>query len=64
MNIEISEYKNYNPEEILNLYNSVGWCSYTNQVDIFEHAFEYSPEMFRAQNAAFSPIPKSDAKVL
>jgi hypothetical protein len=64
MNIEISEYKNYNPEEILNLYNSVDWCSFTNQVDIFEHAFEHSPEMFRAQNAAFSPIPKSDAKVL
>jgi archaellum component FlaD/FlaE len=60
MNIEINEYKNYNPEEILNLYNSVGWCSYTNRPEMFEH----SPEMFRAQNAAFFPIPKSDVKVL
>ena len=64
MNIKISEYKNYKSEEILNLYCSVGWCSYTNRPDMLEHAFEHSLEMFRAQNAAFSPIPKSDAKVL
>ena len=42
MNIEIKEYKNYNSEEILNLYNAVGWCSYTNKPEMLEHAFNNS----------------------
>ena len=50
MNIEISEYKNYNPEEILNLYNSVGWCSYTNRPEMFEHAFEHSLKILGAHD--------------
>ena len=50
MNIEISEYKNYNPEEILNLYNSVGWYSYTNRPEMLEHAFEHSLKILGAHD--------------
>ena len=28
--MEIREYKNYNEQEILNLYRSVGWTTYTD----------------------------------
>ncbi len=28
--MEIREYKNYNEQEILNLYTSVGWTAYTD----------------------------------
>ena len=50
MNIEIGEYKNYNPEEILNLYNNVGWYSYTNRPEMLEHAFEYSLKILGAHD--------------
>ena len=50
MDIEISEYKNYNPEEILNLYNNVGWCSYTNRPEMIEHAFEHSLKILGAHD--------------
>lgn len=48
MEITINEYKNYNAEEILNLYKSVGWCSYTNRPQMFEHAFKNSLRIFGA----------------
>ncbi len=50
MNIKISEYNNYKPEEILNLYGSVGWCSYTNRLDMLEHAFEHSLKILGAHD--------------
>ncbi len=48
MDIKISEYKNYKSEEILNLYNSVGWCSYTDRPEMLEHAFEHSLKIIGA----------------
>ena len=50
MDIEIKEYKNYNPTEILNLYNAVGWCSYTNRPDMLKHAFEHSLKILGAHD--------------
>lgn len=50
MEITIKEYKNYNSEEILNLYNSVGWCSYTDRPKMLEHAFEHSLKILGAHD--------------
>lgn len=50
MKITIKEYKNYNSEEILNLYNSVGWCSYTDRPKMLEHAFEHSLKILGAHD--------------
>ena len=50
MDIEIREYKNYNPNEILNLYNAVGWCSYTNKPEMLEHAFNNSLKILGAHD--------------
>lgn len=50
MEITIKEYTEYNAEEILNLYSSVGWCSYTNRPKMLEHAFEHSLKIFGAQS--------------
>ena len=50
MEITINEYKYYNAEEILNLYNSVGWCSYTNRPEMLEHAFEHSLKILGAHD--------------
>ena len=50
MDLKINEYNNYKPEEILNLYDSVGWCSYTNRPDMLEHAFEHSLKILGAHD--------------
>lgn len=50
MKITIDEYKNYNAKEVLNLYNSVGWCSYTNRPEMLEHAFEHSLKILCAHD--------------
>jgi ribosomal protein S18 acetylase RimI-like enzyme len=50
MNIEIKEYKSYNSKEILNLYNAVGWCSYTNKSETLEHAFNNSLKILCAHD--------------
>lgn len=50
MEIIIKEYKNYNADEILNLYGSVGWCSYTNRPEMLEHAFANSLKIFSAHD--------------
>ena len=50
MDIVIKEYKSYNAAEILNLYNSVGWCSYTKKPKMLEHAFEHSLKTFGAHD--------------
>ena len=50
MNIKIKEYISYDFEEVVNLYNSVGWCSYTNNPEMLEHAFEHSLKILCAQD--------------
>ncbi len=50
MEIKITEYTKYNSDEILNLYNSVGWCSYTNRPEMLEHAFEHSLKILCAHD--------------
>ena len=50
MEITINEYKYYSAEEILNLYNSIGWCSYTNRPEMLEHAFEHSLKILGAHD--------------
>ena len=50
MKIRIKEYTEYNAEEILNLYNSVGWCSYTSRPEMLEHAFANSLKIFGAHD--------------
>ena len=48
MDIIIKEYINFEHEEILNLYNDVGWCSYTSKPKMLEHAFEHSLKILGA----------------
>ena len=50
MEITIKEYTKYDSDEILNLYNSVGWCSYTNRPKMLEHAFEHSLKFLGAHD--------------
>ncbi len=50
MEITITEYKSYEHSEIISLYNSVGWCSYTNKPEMLEHAFEHSLKIFGAHD--------------
>ena len=50
MEITIKKYDNYNAEEILKLYDSVGWCSYTNRPDMLKHAFEHSLKILGAHD--------------
>jgi len=38
----IKEYRNYNENEILSLYSSVGWTAYTNAPDKLRRGFEKS----------------------
>ena len=42
MEFSINEYRNYNESEILNLYQSVGWISYTNNPKMLENAYANS----------------------
>lgn len=39
---EIREYKNYNEQEILKLYISVGWTAYMNELDVLKVGFQNS----------------------
>lgn len=50
MEITIKEYEKYDSDEILNLYNSVCWCSYTNRPKMLEHAFEHSLKILGAHD--------------
>ena len=50
MEITVKEYNKYNAEEILNLYNSVGWHSYTSRPEMLEHAFEHSLKILGAHD--------------
>lgn len=40
--MDIREYKSYNESEILRLYASVGWTSYTDDPDVLRKGFENS----------------------
>ena len=40
--MEIREYSNYNEEEILPLYASVGWTAYTNHPEALRQGFRHS----------------------
>lgn len=40
--MEIKEYNTYNETEILNLYTSVGWTSYTDNPEVLRKGFENS----------------------
>ena len=40
--MEIREYKNYNEQEILNLYRSVGWTAYTDEPASLKAGFQNS----------------------
>lgn len=42
MEFTIREYINYNEEEILRLYESVGWIAYTRSPDVLRRGFEKS----------------------
>ena len=42
MEFSIKEYKNYNEEEILKLYQSVGWINYTDNLKMLEDAYANS----------------------
>ena len=50
MEITIKQYKNYNANEVLKLYENVGWCSYTSRPDMLEHAFEHSLKIYSAHD--------------
>lgn len=40
--MEIKEYRNFNKDEIANLYKSVGWINYVDRHDMLEKAYENS----------------------
>ena len=40
--MEIGEYRTYNIQEILPLYESVGWTAYTDQPEVLQKGFESS----------------------
>ena len=42
MEFSIKEYKNYNEDEILSLYKSVGWINYTDNPKMLEDAYANS----------------------
>ena len=50
MEIIINEYNNYEHGEIMNLYKSVGWCSYTERPDMLRKAFEHSLKILGAHD--------------
>ena len=52
MNCTIKEYTDYNMAEILPLYESVGWTSYTDHPQMLEKAFQGSREVFGAYSQA------------
>lgn len=48
MEFLIKEYKNYNDEEILNLYKSVGWTNYTSNPQMLQAAYAHSLKILGA----------------
>ena len=48
MDFTVKEYSTYNEEEILNLYQSVGWLNYVNQPEMLKNAYANSLKIFGA----------------
>lgn len=48
MKFTIREYENYNEDEILNLYKSVGWVNYVNNPDMLKNAYTNSLKILAA----------------
>ncbi len=48
MDYIIKEYKNYNEQEILDLYQSVGWINYTENPDMLANAYRNSLKVYGA----------------
>lgn len=51
MQFTIREYSIYNQEEILNLYDSVGWSNYTSNPSMLKNAYEHSLKILGAYDA-------------
>lgn len=51
MQLYIKEYSNYNEEEILTLYNSVGWSNYTSNPSMLAKAYKHSLKILGAYDA-------------
>lgn len=49
-NILISEYQAYHADDILPLYQSVGWTNYTNNPSMLENAFRNSLKILAARD--------------
>ena len=48
MNFIIKKYSDYKKEEVLALYESVGWSNYTNRPDMLSQAFQHSLVIYGA----------------
>ncbi|NLL72886.1 MAG: GNAT family N-acetyltransferase [Clostridiales bacterium] len=48
MKYTIKEYENYNEQEIIDLYNSVGWTNYTNNPNMLKNAYSNSLKIYGA----------------
>ena len=48
MDFTVKEYSTYNEEEILNLYQSVGWLNYVDQPEMLKNAYANSLRIFGA----------------
>ena len=48
MKYTIKEYENYNEQEIIDLYNSVGWTNYTNNSNMLKNAYSNSLKIYGA----------------
>lgn len=48
MKYTIKEYNNYNEQEILELYNSVGWSNYTKNINMLKSAYSNSLKTYGA----------------
>ena len=48
MEFSINEYRKYNEDEILNLYQSVGWINYTNNPNMLKNAYANSLKILGA----------------
>lgn len=48
MEYNITEYMDYNEQEILPLYKSVGWVSYTNRPKMLQEAYLHSLKIYAA----------------
>lgn len=51
MQFTIKEYSIYNEEEILNLYNSVGWSNYTSNSSMLTNAYKHSLKILGTYDA-------------